>query len=191
MLIVSTAKAEMTYGFGLIAGQASSSGTETEGTAADTSIRDKSFEEVFVGADLFVEKEIANGMSFGVSYVPFDVELGTGNRTDSNSEGDSGTRSAKAELTDLITVYGNFPVGDNGGYALAGMHYVTVATTETLPNSSYGDEDVFGAMIGVGAKSGNKKIELFYSDFEDISISSTSEAFAFWLELLTSATSTL
>ena len=53
------------------------------------------------------------------------------------------------------------------------MHMVTVSTSETLPNSSYGDEDVFGALIGVGKKTGNSKIELFYSDFEDISISST------------------
>jgi hypothetical protein len=33
-----------------MAGQVESSGTETEGTAADTSVRSKSFEEFFVGA---------------------------------------------------------------------------------------------------------------------------------------------
>ena len=178
-LLISTAKAEMTYGIGLMAGQVSSSGTETEGTAADTSTRSKSFDEIFYGADIFAEKELANGISVGVSYVPVDLELGSGQRTDSStgadvaSEADTGTRKASADLTDLITVYGNFPFGDNGAYGLAGMHMVTVSTSETLPNSSYGNEDVFGALIGVGKKTGKAKIELFYSDFEDISISST------------------
>lgn len=179
-LIISTAKAEMSFGIGLMGGQVSSSGTETEGTAADTSVRTKSFDEIFVGADIFAEKELANGMSFGVSYVPVDVELGSGKRTDTatttakgGAENDTGTRSASADLSDLITLYGNFPIGGNGAYALAGMHFVTVSTSETLPNSSYGDEDIFGALIGIGAKTGNTKVELFYSDFEDISISST------------------
>ena len=178
-LLISTAKAEMTYGFGLMTGQVSSSGTETEGTAADTSTRSKSFDEFFVGADIFAEKELANGVSIGVSYVPVDVELGSGKRTDSSSgadvasEADTGTRSASADLSDLITLYGNFPFGNNGAYGLAGMHFVTVSTSETLPNSSYGDEDIFGALIGVGKKTGKTKIELFYSDFEDISITST------------------
>ena len=178
-LLISTAKAEMTYGIGLMAGQVSSSGTETEGTAADTSTRSKSFEEFFVGADIFAEKELASGISIGISYVPVDVELGSGKRTDSSSgadaasEADTGTRSASAELSDLITLYGNFPFGGNGAYGLAGMHFVTVSTNETLPNSSYADEDIYGALIGVGKKTGKTKVELFYSDFEDISISST------------------
>ena len=176
-LVVSTAKAEMTFGIGLMAGQVESSGTETEGTAADTSVRSKSFEEFFVGADLFVEKELPNGMSVGLSYVPVDVELGSGHRTDVDgndaAENDDGTRSASADLSDLVTLYGNFPFGNNGAYGLAGVHYVTVSTSETLPNSSYGDEEIFGGLIGIGNKAGKAKIELFYSDFEDISISST------------------
>ena len=53
------------------------------------------------------------------------------------------------------------------------MHFVTVSTSETLPNSSYSDEDIYGALIGIGKKTGKSKIELFYSDFEDISISSS------------------
>ena len=176
-LVVTTAKAEMTYGIGLMAGNLSSSGTETEGTAADTSVRSKSFEEFFYGADIFVEKELANGTSVGISYVPVDFDIGSGKRTDVDgddaAENDDGARSASAELSDLVTLYGNFPFGDNGAYGLAGMHYVTVSTSETLPNSSYGDDEIFGGLIGIGRKSGNAKIEVFYSDFEDISISST------------------
>ena len=172
-LLISTAKAEVTFGFGLMAGQVSSSGTETEGTAADTSTRSASFDEFFVGADIFVEKELANGMSIGVSYVPVDVELGSGERRDENTDGDTGTFTASADLSDLITLYGNFPFGNDGAYGLAGMHFTTVSTKETLPNSSYSDEDIFGALVGIGKKTGKGKVELFYSDFEDISISSS------------------
>ena len=176
-LLISTAKAEMSYGIGLMAGQVSSSGTETEGTAADSSIRSKSFDEFFVGADIYVEKELGNGMTVGVSYVPVDVELGSGKRSDSNGsdpdENDDGERKASADLSDLITIYGNFPFGGGGAYALAGMHFTTVTTSETLPNSSYGNQDIHGYMVGLGNKSDNVKLELFYSDFEDISISST------------------
>ena len=50
---------------------------------------------------------------------------------------------------------------------------VTIATNETLPSSNYGDEDIFGYQVGVGVKEGNYKWEVFYSDFEDISISAT------------------
>jgi len=75
----------MTYGIGLMTGQVSASGTETEGTAADTSTRSKSFDELFYGADIFIESELANGYTVGLSYVPVDVELGDGSRTDTNT----------------------------------------------------------------------------------------------------------
>jgi len=169
LLFSATAKAEMTYGIGLMAGQVSTSGTETEGSAADTSNRSKSIDEFFAGADVFIENETANGYTFGVSYVPLDVEIGSGQRTDSGIS--SGTRKASAELSNLITLYGNYPIGSDGAYTVAGIHYTTVKTIETLPNTTYGDENIFGAMIGFGKKSGNSKFELFYSDFQDISLS--------------------
>lgn len=179
LVCITSAKAEMSFGIGFMAGQVSSSGTETEGTAADTSTRSKSFDEFFVGADIFVEKELANGLTVGLSYVPVDVELGSGKRTDSStgadatSEADTGNRSASADLKDLMTLYTNIPMGSEGVYGLAGLHYTEVSTSETLPNSSYGNETIYGAQIGIGKKTGNGKIELFYSEFEDIEISAT------------------
>ena len=44
---------------------------------------------------------------------------------------------------------------------------------KTLPNSSYGDENIYGGQIGIGRKNGNRKIELFYSDFESINLTAT------------------
>ena len=56
---------------------------------------------------------------------------------------------------------------------MAGLHYTTVETSETLPNSSYGNEDIFGYQVGLGYKTGKSKLELFYSDFEDINVSAS------------------
>ena len=49
-----------------------------------------------------------------------------------------------------------------------------MTSSETLPNSTYGDETVYGAQFGLGYKSGSLKYELSYSDFEDVSLSSSS-----------------
>ena len=168
------------FGVGLLAGQLSADGTETEGTAADTSTRSKSFEEAFYGADLFMEVVGDNGFTLGLSYVPVDIEIGSGSRTDTavatakgGAENDTGTRTASADVEDLITLYTNVPMGSNGWYALLGGHLATVTTSETLPNSSYGNEDIFGYQVGFGKRSGNIKYELSYSDFEDIDIAAT------------------
>ena len=165
------------FGIGFMAGQLNADGTETEGTAADTSNRSKSFDELFYGADLFAEVVGDNGFTIGLSYIPVDIEIGSGSRTDTDgddaAENDDGTRTASADIEDLMTLYTNMPMGSNGWYALLGYHMATVTTSETLPNSSYGNEDITGYQLGLGKRNGNTKIELAYSDFEDIDISAT------------------
>tara|TARA_Y100001935_G_scaffold237005_1_gene222126 strand:+ start:275 stop:916 length:642 start_codon:yes stop_codon:yes gene_type:complete len=165
------------FGVGFMAGQLNADGTETEGTAADTSNRSKSFDELFYGADLFAEIVGDNGFTIGLSYIPVDIEIGSGSRTDTDgddaAENDDGTRTASADIEDLMTLYTNMPMGSNGWYALLGYHMATVTTSETLPNSSYGNEDITGYQLGLGKRNGNTKIELAYSDFEDIDISAT------------------
>ena len=86
LLSTYSVKAEIQYGIGFMAGQFETSGTETEGTAADTSDRSITVEEFFVGADIFVELVSDNGMTYGLSYVPLDLELGSGKRTDVNGD---------------------------------------------------------------------------------------------------------
>ena len=135
-LTTASVKADVQFGFGLQTGQLSSSGTETEGTAADTSDRSKSFDELFFGADIFMEFVSGSGATYGVSYVPVDFELGSGERTDSNgndpAENDDGTRTASADLTDFYTLYANIPFGGGGMYTLLGYHFATVETAETI-----------------------------------------------------------
>ena len=170
-------KADVQFGIGGQMGFVSTDGTETEGTAADTSDRSKSLEEFFVGADIFIEHVGDNGFAIGLSYIPFDIEMGSGDRLDEDgsdaAENDNGTRTAAADLTDFYTVYGNVPLGSNGVYVLAGYHFATVEPSVSLNNSTYGNVDVEGYQIGLGKRDGNAKIELAYSDFEDISLTAT------------------
>ena len=156
----SFAQAEIQFGFGLMTGNLSTDGTETEGTAADTST--------------------SSGLTIGLSYVPLDLDIGEGKRTDSavatasgGAENDTGDRSASAEVSDLFTLYTNVPMGTDGWYALGGVHFATIETTESLPNSSYGNEDIYGYQIGLGRRVENAKVELSYSDFEDIDITAS------------------
>ena len=173
----SLASAEIQFGVGAMYGQVETDGTETEGTAADTSNRTKSIKESFIGADLFLEYVSDNEFALGIKYIPFDIELGKGSRTDVDgsdpAENDNGVRTASADLTDFYTLYTNIPIG-GGWYGLLGYHQATIETTETLNNSSYGNVDVDGYEIGIGQRlDGRFKYELSYTDFDDVSLTAT------------------
>ena len=170
-------KAEAKFGISFIAAQSDISGSEQENGSADDK-NSKSLEETFYGASLFVEAVGDNGVAIGIDYVPIDLEIGSGSRTDSDGghasgEADTGTRKASADLEDLITLYANIPFGDSGYYGLAGFHHVTVSTSETLPSSSYGNQDIQGYQLGFGKRTDRYKAEVFYSDFEDISLTAS------------------
>ena len=168
--------AEVKFGASLMVGQAETSGHELESGSSDDK-NSKTIKETFYGGSIFVEAIGDNGVAIGLDYVPLDVELGSGKRTDADGddpdENDDGTRSASADVVNLITLYTNIPVGTGGYYALLGVHSATVETAETLPNSSYGNEDILGLQVGAGLRSGNFKYEFSYSDFEDIKLSGT------------------
>ena len=66
---------------------------------------------------MFVEASDDNGFAIGLDYVPLSVRYWFGKRTDSStgadaeSEADTGDRSASAEVSNLLTLYTNIPVG--------------------------------------------------------------------------------
>ena len=178
MFSLSTLKADVNVGASVLVGQLDTSGSETEktdlGGAADKNT--KSLKETFYGASVFLEYVADNGFALGIDYVPVSFDIGSGSRTDTTAanDDDSGTRTASAELEDLITVYTHIPFGGNGLYGILGIHFAEITTQETLPASTYGNENIYGGQFGVGYASGNLKYDLFYSDFEDISLASTS-----------------
>ena len=119
--------------------------------------------------------------------VPFsaDVSDKVHSRTDTSQagsgEGRSGTtvNTASAEVENFRTVYAEMPVGSNA-YLRFGLSQIDVNTDENVVTNggNYGNATLDGVNLGVGIKgesaSGLKlKASLQYTDFEELSLSST------------------
>ena len=180
LLLSGVAMSEFNIGVSGMFGAVETEGTEHENsggsviTAAEKN--NLTITEMFAGGSVFAEFITDGGWGFGIDWVPVDADLGNGTRVDTIAvaPGDTGTRTASAELQDLYTIYMSKSFGDNGWYGLLGYHDATIATTETLNASVYPNADLNGVQYGIGKKSplGNGEIryELSYSDFDDISI---------------------
>ena len=179
LIYIAPASADFKAGVTFLAGTYETDGSETEKTVSGvTSEVTKHTEKAgFLGASVFVEKELANGFVIGLDWVPMDIELGSGNRTDGdvgNASDDDGDRSASADVENLFTLYTHIPVGPV--YLLLGYHDADITTTETLPTSTYGDASVNGIQYGLGVKSDHVKVEFAYSDFDSISLTSSNDS---------------
>ena len=171
--------AGMNFGFSLMAGQFDTDGSETEKTVSGVTSEKttKSLSENFYGGSIFAEIEADNGIIVGLDYIPLDIKLGSGARTDSSSgadvaaEADTGDRSAEANVKDLFTIYTHVPVGPV--YAVLGYMDADVTTSETLPTSTYGNTSINGWQYGLGVKRDSMRFEIAYSDFDSISLTSS------------------
>ena len=172
-------------GVALQVGQYETSGTETEKavTGVTSETTNKTLKETFAGASVYAEYRRDNGFALGVDYVPTDISLGSGKRTDSDagestSDDDTGNRSASADIDGLTTIYAHIPVGPV--YVLLGYHSADVTTTETLPTSSYGNVSINGTQIGLGVKTEDSRMraQVSYSDFDAISLTATGNTIA-------------
>jgi len=174
-------------GVALQVGQYETSGTETEKavTGVTSETTNKTLKETFAGASVYAEYRRDNGFALGVDYVPTDISLGSGKRTDtaagedaSPTEADTGDRSASADIDGLTTIYAHIPIGPV--YVLLGYHSADVTTTETLQTSSYGNVSINGTQIGLGIKSEDSRMraQVSYSDFDDISLTATGNTIA-------------
>ena len=114
---------------------------------------------------VFAEYAYSDKVSVGLDYIPMsaDVSDKTKSRTDTETSvtGDkdttttSRTQSAQAELKNHVTLYSNYMLTD-AAYLKAGVAFVQLQTEESLgTGSNYGNEDIYGAVIGLGEKSGN------------------------------------
>lgn len=147
------------------------SGSET--TRQSGQVNNGSHEEEVLVPEIFVEAIDDNGFAFGVSYIP-TREMGSKSRSDTNSEGDTGTYTAKAELDNVLQVYTDIPLGSTATHLKLGIQHATVATKETLNSgSAYPDKDLLGLTVGFGVKGDIPyganlyyKGELTYTNFE-------------------------
>ena len=149
-------------------------GHELEGSASEKTTESEG--ESFAGASFYAEYEFDNGLGFGAEIFPVDADLGSGKRTDTQddeSTGDTGARSASASMEDLYSIYAIWTL-ENGYFAKLGHMEADITTTETLPNSSYGNVSVDGLMYEIGYKaSDNVRFAASYVDFDSINITSS------------------
>ena len=179
MLAFSSASyAEMKYGVSGALTFIEASGTETEGGETNSTEADN----IVVIPSVFAEYSFGT-ISFGLDYIPFkaDVSDKTKKRTETETSvtgtatttSTSRTQSANAELENHITLYANYNM-DNGMYFKGGVAQVTLNTEESLDTGSkYGNEDINGYLVGFGVESGNWRTEITYTDYEDISLTSS------------------
>ena len=175
-------KAEVGVGITAAAHMFDVSGTET--TRSSNEANPGSHSETAVVPELFLEAIAENGGAFGISYIP-TREMGSKSRSDTNSDGDTGTYKAEAELQNVVQFYADIPMSEVSGfpvYAKLGIQHATINSLESLNSgSTYPNKDVFGYTVGLGTKGdlpfGNNmyyKAEATYTDFEDYSAESDS-----------------
>ena len=174
LLTTISAKAEMGIGISGAFHMLEADGTEI--TRSSNEKNNGTHSEDALVPELFIEMIGDNGSALGVSYIP-TRDMGSKSRSDTNSEGDTGTYKAAAELDNVLKIYGDIPMGDiygSTGYLHVGIQHVEVVTLESLNSgASYPNKNVFGYTVGFGAKGdlayGNNlyyKGELTYTNFE-------------------------
>lgn len=173
------AYAEMTYGVSAAFTQVDASGTETEGTEKNTGDADNAL----LIPSIFIEYAYSDAIAIGLDYIPMSADVSSKTKSRSDVEksvtGTAATTStnrdnkAQAELENHITLYANYMLNDTY-FVKAGVAFVELNTEESLgTGSKYGNEDIYGGVIGLGAKSDNHRFELIFTDYEDISLTSS------------------
>lgn len=183
-LFISFQSAKAEYGIGITGAIHFLDASGTEKTRESGEVNNGSHSEEAVVPELFIESISENGAAFGIAYIP-TASMGSKSRSDSNSEGDTGSYKAEAELDNVIQIYGDIPtpldVAGNPIYAKVGIQHATITTLESLNSgSTYPDKDVVGFILGIGTKGdlafGNNlyyKAEATYTEFEDYSAGDT------------------
>jgi len=153
------------FSIGVIAGTTDFDTTGSEFTGQTDMTTEKNdgtaSKSVDVGA-FFAEYTVAQGSTFGIEVVPDTAEIGAKSRVDGNNAADTsddGTYTAKANISDHVTVYvePTYMMNEQFGiYVKGGASRVTVESKESIAfgadSSTYGNVDVWGVMYGAGIK---------------------------------------
>ena len=137
----------------------------------------------------FVEYTLPQGSSFGIELIPGDAELGAKSRTQTQTNGQNvgGTITAKAQVSDHTLLYAEptkmfsdtFGIYLKGGFAKVTVNSLDSQTSTTIAGT-YGNKDVYGTAMGIGAKvyRGNMfvKLEHLKTDYGNMTfVSSTNK----------------
>ena len=178
MLLVAKANADMRFGVSAAYTQVEADGTETEGGEKNSA----SASNDVVIPSLFLELS-GERFSLGLDYIPLDADVSnkTKKRTDvetsvtgtTTTTSTSRTQKAQAEISDHFTLYATMALTESF-YLKGGMAQFSLDTTESLgTGSKYGNVDVDGIVYGFGFTDGNSRLELAFTDYEDVSITSS------------------
>ena len=152
-------------------------GTETTKTSGE--VNSGSASNTVGIASVFVEKKYDNFV-LGFDFIPgsADIDSSTRSRTDADYTDDSNTttsntNSANAEIDNHMMIYGEYHMGNK--YVKLGLIEVDINTNESLDTGdSYGNTSANGVSVGIGVRTetdnGILKMEIAYTDYEDISI---------------------
>ena len=182
-LTIQSVKADLAIGLTGALHSFDVSGTETTRQSSQKNTGSHS-DEVGV-AELFIEASNDDGLAVGIAYIP-TRDMGSKSRTDTNSDGDTGTYKAEAELDNVIQAYADIPFVDVMGskvYLKVGIQHADVVTLESLNSGeTYPNKSVMGYSVGLGAKGdvpyGSNmfyKLDLVYTDFGDYKATGTAD----------------
>ena len=171
--------AEVSYGVSAAITEINADGTETEGGENNSG----SANNTVIIPSIFVEYAYSDTISVGLDIIPISADVSDKTKKRTDTETSVGTtetetttsreQKANAELKNHLTLYANYSLNDTL-YLKGGVSYVSLETDESLgTGSKYGNEDIYGYLIGVGGVNGNSRIELSYTDYEDISLTSS------------------
>ena len=179
LALVGKAYADVSFGVSAAITKISATGSEVENGEKTLG----SAENTVVIPSLFAEYAFSDTISVGLDYIPMAADVSDKVKKRSDTETSvAGTvtsttfarsQSAQAELKNHVTLYAHYMLGDSL-YLKAGAARVSLDTSESLPTGAkYGNVDIYGGVVGFGAKEGNNRFELTYTDYEDVSLSSS------------------
>ena len=173
-------------------------GTESQPAAGVEQVEDvtsnSQSKSVDVGS-IFVEYTAEQGSSIGIEYYPGSATLGNVSRTDTcvcqaddaaDGGATSATYTAKADVTDIWSVYMEPTVMFNdtfGVYGKVGVTTLYLDSLEVISNgtdsSEYPNTDIWGAFYGLGLKARHSsglflKLETSVTEFQSIKLQSSS-----------------
>jgi hypothetical protein len=183
------------FGLGVTGSMAAiqAEGTETEGTAADTSDRTHTAQNTVIIGSVFAEYTFdgLGGITLGYDMIPGSADVNSDvtkvTRIQTSVDGTaaevttSETRTAQAEVDGVHTIYLDIPV-TGGWYGKLGYTEMDITTQEAFSGDggSYGNASVDGIVYGAGFKgemgsSGFYKIETTMTEFDSLTLTETGQ----------------
>ena len=169
--------ADLKYGVSVAYTMIDATGSEKEATETTNA---SASNEVTIGS-IFIENNFGN-FSLGLDYIPFKADVNSATKTRSETSLQSGnstttiTNKAQAEISNHITAYALYPFS-NGAFLKLGVAQVNVDATESLETGSkYGDDTIYGGQIGLGFGNDNWRLAVEYTDYEEVSLTSSTNS---------------